>query len=156
MCSTLAAAGLKRRTRQIVAYGLPLVQDKGQVAHFYFQISKRPPFKVKAENTFCSSYPQENGVPQGSILSPMLFDLKINNIINSVSKNVTYWGADGATLLKLYRTLVRSKLDYGSVVYGSAKKHVLRALDPIHHQGLRISLGAFRTSPIKSLYAEAG
>ncbi|GFO32066.1 hypothetical protein PoB_005857100 [Plakobranchus ocellatus] len=86
----------------------------------------------------------------------MLFNLKINNIINSVSKNVTYWGADGATLLKLYRTLVRSKLDYGSVVYGSAKKHVLRALDPIHHQGFRIGLGAFRTSPIKSLYAEAG
>ncbi|GFN84751.1 ribonuclease hi [Plakobranchus ocellatus] len=34
------------------------------------------------------------------------------------------------------------------------KKHVLRALDPIHH--LRIALGAFKTSPIKSLYAEAG
>ncbi|GFO25072.1 ribonuclease hi [Plakobranchus ocellatus] len=63
---------------------------------------------------------------------------------------------DRATLLKLYRTLVRSKLDYGSVVYVSAKKHVLRALDPIHHQGLRIALGAFRTLPIKSLYAEAG
>ncbi|GFO18975.1 ribonuclease hi [Plakobranchus ocellatus] len=36
------------------------------------------------------------------------------------------------------------------------KKHVLRALDPIHHRDLRIALGAFRTSPIKSLYAEAG
>ncbi|GFN81058.1 ribonuclease hi [Plakobranchus ocellatus] len=66
------------------------------------------------------------------------------------------WGADRATLLRLYRTLVRSKLDYGSVIYGSAKKHVLRALDPIHHQGLRNALGAFRTTPIKSLYAKAG
>ncbi|GFO04509.1 RNA-directed DNA polymerase from mobile element jockey [Plakobranchus ocellatus] len=45
----------------------------------------------------------------------------------------TDWGGDRATLLKLYRTLVRSKLDYGSVIYGSAKKHVLRALDPMHH-----------------------
>ncbi|GFO35247.1 RNA-directed DNA polymerase from mobile element jockey [Plakobranchus ocellatus] len=68
----------------------------------------------------------------------------------------TDWGADRATLLKLNRTLVRSKLDYGSAVCGSAKKHVLRALDPIHHQGLLIALGAFRTSPINSLYAEAG
>ncbi|GFN96900.1 ribonuclease hi [Plakobranchus ocellatus] len=33
---------------------------------------------------------------------------------------------------------------------------VLRALDPIHHRGLRIALGAFRTTPINSLYAEAG
>ena len=58
--------------------------------------------------------------------------------------------------MKLYRALVRSKLDYGSIVYGSAKKHILKLLDPIHHQGLRIALGAFRTSPVKSLYVEAG
>ncbi|GFN88484.1 retrovirus-related pol polyprotein from type-1 retrotransposable element r1 [Plakobranchus ocellatus] len=326
--STVVAAGRKRRPRQVVAYGLPLVQDKcgfrkdhstldhlvrletftkkafarkKQVLAVFFDLEKaydttwrygiskdlfdfyfrgRLPifisnflkdrhFKVKAENTFSSPYHQENGVPQGSILSPILFNLKINNIIKSVSKHVnaslfvhdfaiyaegkhlqhlertiqlcinnvqkwvsengfrfsvskttcvhfhrqriyaepalhldgqpipvkgeakflgvvfdsklnfsshvkylkkkclkalnllrvvghTDWGADRATLLKLYRTLVRSKLDYGSVIYGSAKKHVLRALDPIHHQGLRIALGAFRTTPIKSLYAEAG
>ena len=29
-------------------------------------------------------------------------------------------------------------------------------LDPIHHQGLRLCLGAFCTTPIYSLYAEAG
>ncbi|GFO05450.1 RNA-directed DNA polymerase from mobile element jockey [Plakobranchus ocellatus] len=80
--------------------------------------------------------------------------LKALNLLRVVG--LTDWAADRAILLKLYRTLVWSKLDYGSVVYGSAKKHVLRALDPIHHQGLRIALGAFRTSPIKSLYAEAG
>ena len=28
-------------------------------------------------------------------------------------------------------------------------------LDPIHHQGLRLALGAFRTSPVNSLYIEA-
>ena len=31
----------------------------------------------------------------------------------------------------------------------------MKQLDPIHHQGLRIALGAFRTSPAQSLYAEA-
>ncbi|GFN91185.1 retrovirus-related pol polyprotein from type-1 retrotransposable element r1 [Plakobranchus ocellatus] len=80
--------------------------------------------------------------------------LKALNLLRVVGH--TDWGADRATLLKLYRTLVRSKLDYGSVIYGSAKKHVLKALDPIHHHGLRIALGAFRTTPLKSLYAEAG
>ena len=68
----------------------------------------------------------------------------------------TDWDADKSTLLKLYRTLVRSKLDYGCAVYGSAKHYILKLLDPIHHQGLRIALGAFRTSPVQSLYAEAG
>ena len=28
-------------------------------------------------------------------------------------------------------------------------------LDPIHNQGLRLALGAFRTSPVASLYVEA-
>ncbi|GFO47146.1 RNA-directed DNA polymerase from mobile element jockey [Plakobranchus ocellatus] len=59
----------------------------------------------------------------------------------------TDWDADTAA----HRTLVRFKLGYGNVVYNLAKKHILRALDPIHHQGLRIALGAF-----KSLFVEAG
>ena len=32
---------------------------------------------------------------------------------------------------------------------------ILKQLDPIYHQGLRIMLGAFRTSPAQSLYIEA-
>ena len=67
----------------------------------------------------------------------------------------TDWGADCIVLLRLYHVLVHSKLDYGSIVYGSARRSVLKQLDPIHHQGLRIALGAFRTSPAQSLYVEA-
>ena len=67
----------------------------------------------------------------------------------------TDWGADRQILLKLYRSLVRSKLDYGCFIYGSARKSYLNTLNTIHHQGLRLSLGAFSTSPVESLYAEA-
>ena len=66
----------------------------------------------------------------------------------------TDWGADQKTLLRLYRALVRSKLDYGCIVYGAASNNILKKLDPIHHQDLRIVLGAFRTSPVTSLYAK--
>ena len=66
----------------------------------------------------------------------------------------TDWGADQKTLLCLYRALVRSTLDYGCIVYGAASNNILNKLDPIHHQGLRIALGAFRTSPVTSLYAK--
>ena len=67
----------------------------------------------------------------------------------------TVWEADQKTLLCLYRALVRSKLDYGCIVYGAASNNILNKLDPIHHQGLRIALGAFRTSSVTSLYAKA-
>ena len=33
--------------------------------------------------------------------------------------------------------------------------HAKKLKKPIHHQGLRLALGAFRTSPIESLYAES-
>ena len=67
----------------------------------------------------------------------------------------TSWGADQTTLLKLYRSLVWSKLDYGCIIYGSARKLYLQMLDPIHNQEFRLALGAFRTSPVASLYVEA-
>ena len=65
------------------------------------------------------------------------------------------WGADRTTLLHLYRSLIRSKLDYGSIVYGSARKSYLQILDTVHNKGLRLALGAFRTSPVSSLNVEA-
>ncbi|PVD27480.1 hypothetical protein C0Q70_12641 [Pomacea canaliculata] len=77
--------------------------------------------------------------------------LDILRVVGHVS-----WGADRTVLLRLYRALVRSKLDYGSIIYGSVRESYLKILDPIHHQGLRICLGAFRTTPVQSLYAEAG
>ena len=79
--------------------------------------------------------------------------LKALNLLKVLSN--TSWGADRPTLLHLYRSLIRSKLDYGSVVYGSARKSYLQTLDTVHHQGLRLALGAFRTSPVSSLYVEA-
>ncbi len=41
------------------------------------------------------------------------------------------WGADRALLLQLYQALVRSKLDYGCIVYGSTRSSSLKILDPI-------------------------
>ena len=64
------------------------------------------------------------------------------------------WGGDRDTLLMLYRTIVRSKLDYGCIVYGTASSANLRQLDSIHNAGLRLALGAFCTSPVSSMYTE--
>ena len=58
------------------------------------------------------------------------------------------WGGDSDTL-------VRSKFDYGCIVYGTASNTNLRQLDSIHNSGLRLALGAFCTSPVSSLYTEA-
>ena len=56
-------------------------------------------------------------------------------------------------MLHLFRSLGRSKLDYGCIVYRSAHKSYLQMLDPVHNQGLRLCLGAFRTF-VESLYVD--
>ena len=83
--------------------------------------------------------------------------LKALNLLRVVAHK--YWGADSATLLKLHRTHVRSKLDFGcvvKVVYRSARPSALESLDRVRNAALRTRLGAFRTSPIPSLHVEAG
>ena len=73
-------------------------------------------------------------VPQAKFLG-VIFDKKLNfkahidylrekcqkslNLLKVVSK--LDWGTDTTVLLKLYRALVRSKLDYSCVVYSSAR-----------------------------------
>ena len=66
------------------------------------------------------------------------------------------WGADRQSLLRLYNSLCRSKLDYACQIYSSAAKSHLKELDVVHNLGLRICTGAFRTSPVESIYVDAG
>jgi len=79
--------------------------------------------------------------------------VKASNVLRVVAH--TYWGADQHTMLHLYRSLVRFKLDYGSVVYGSTRESYLRMLDPIQNHALRLCLGAVRTSPASSMCIQA-
>ena len=67
--------------------------------------------------------------------------LKAVDVLKVLSN--TNWVGDCSILLNLYRSLVRSKLDYGSVIYGSARKSYLKCLGTIHHQGVCLAFGAF-------------
>jgi len=75
------------------------------------------------------------------------------NLLKMVAR--TSYGGDRKTMLLLYRSLVRSKLDYACFIYDSACTTSKRSLDVVHHSALRIVTGAFRTSPSASLLAEA-
>jgi hypothetical protein len=79
--------------------------------------------------------------------------LKAMNLLRVVAN--TYWGADSTTLLRLYRSIMRSKLDYVCTVYRSARDYYIKSLDRVQNAALRVCLGAFRTTPISSLHVEA-
>ncbi|KAF8784939.1 hypothetical protein HNY73_010546 [Argiope bruennichi] len=55
----------------------------------------------------------------------------------------------GSSLLRVYHSVIRSKLDYGSVMYSGTVSYLSR-LNHVYNQALRLCYGAFRTSPMNS------
>ncbi|XP_078051953.1 uncharacterized protein LOC144478106, partial [Augochlora pura] len=70
----------------------------------------------------------------------------ILNILKTLAAN--NWGADQDVLINTYPAMIRSKMDYGCMIYSSATASTLKPLDTVHNPALRIATGAFRTSPI--------
>ena len=66
----------------------------------------------------------------------------------------TLWGSDPSTLTTLYKSLIRSIIDYGSCVYFSNRKTTGNTLEGIQISSLKISLGYRRSIPNNIVIAE--
>ena len=65
------------------------------------------------------------------------------------------WGSDTTFLRTFFISYVRSKIDNGSNIYGSASKTNLKILDSIQNSCLRMILGSRKSTPILSLESES-
>ena len=63
---------------------------KGQLPKFIQSFLSERKFKVKIDNSISEEQPQQNGIPQGSVLSCTLFHLAINNIVKDLSMFVKF------------------------------------------------------------------
>ena len=75
---------------------------------------------------------------------------KAVNLLKALAS--TKRGAGQETLIHLYRALIRSRIDYGSIVYGSATKAVTKSLGAMQNEVLRIASETFKSTPIESLH----
>ena len=66
------------------------------------------------------------------------------------------WGGDQKTILHLCKTFIRSKLDYGCIIYQSASNTTKQILNPIATECIRLATGAFKSTPVKSVHAILG
>ena len=125
--------------------------------------------KLRKQHLYPQLYLNGTQVPIIGEFLDLIFDSKLSFIPHITSLKSRYtksldliqvlpyttWRADRTVLLGLCRALIRSKLDYGCIGYSSARQSYIKRLDTVHNQCLRLCLGAFRTSPIQSLYVEA-
>lgn len=66
------------------------------------------------------------------------------NLLKKVASTV--WGANRQILIQLYKATVLSVLDYDSPIYDTMTPSTLKSLDQVHHFGIRLCTGAFKSS----------
>ena len=76
---------------------------------------------------------------------------KAVNLIRVVAH--TSWGTDQDIILLLYTLPIRSKLDYGCIVYGSARSSYLRMLDPVQNHALRLCSVSYTHLTLPTIYS---
>jgi len=82
---------------------------------------------------------------------------KVNKRLNLIKAlSGLQWGADQEILLRIHQTMTLSVIEYGVSTYSSARQTTLKKLEPLHNQGIRLALGAFRSSRVENLLCEAG
>ena len=143
--------------------GLSLSVEKSSVVVFACRGAEYQPPVLKISNTpiEVSNSFKFLGVTLDSRLS---FNEHINNIVSSCQKRVnilrmlggTEFGGDRKTLLMLYKSLVRSILEYNSFVFDSACQTSKLKLERIQNAGVRAATGALRETPITSLLTDSG
>lgn len=65
-----------------------------------------------------------------------------------------YWGTYYKAPHHVYTCVVRAKLVHGCIVYRSSWHSILKCIDPVHCQALRLILRVFQTSPVQSWYVQ--
>jgi ribonuclease HI len=76
------------------------------------------------------------------------------NLLRSLTGH--QWGASKTALLKIYRTLIRPRLEYGSELFFTATKKSLQKIETIQNTCLRIATGAMKGTSTDALLQECG
>ncbi|CAD6233143.1 GSCOCG00012246001-RA-CDS, partial [Cotesia congregata] len=94
----------------------------------------------------------------------LTFEDHYSNILTKINKVFplikslcgTKWGAAPATLLNIYRALIRTKIEYGSHIMNAISSKLFSKLEKVQNKAIRTSMGLRISTPINSMMAEGG
>lgn len=67
----------------------------------------------------------------------------------------TWWGTDPQTLLMIYKSYIRSIIDYAGFIYFPWKKTETKKLEKVQHSAIRLALGYRMSTPLNVLLGES-
>lgn len=68
----------------------------GRLYNWVMDFLSNRSFKVQLRSEISESYNTGNGIPQGSVISPILFNIMINDIFENTGKQSPLYADDGA------------------------------------------------------------
>jgi ribonuclease HI len=74
------------------------------------------------------------------------------NPLRAVSR--VWWGCHPVTMKLFYDALIRSQFDYASFIFHALPKYLENKIEITQNKGLRLILGAMRSTPVNSLQVE--
>ena len=76
------------------------------------------------------------------------------NLMRSIAGNA--WEATKKSLLTIYKSLIRSVIDYGAIAYSNASRTSTAQLDVVQAKALRVVCEAVCSTPVEALLNETG
>lgn len=142
--------------------GLELAPNKTKLIHFNNKRILPGSVEIKVKDHTIKS-------TKSACFLGIIFDYKlsfldqIDNISQRCAKSLniikflcgTWWGADPSTLIILYKSLIRSVIDYGSFIYFPTQINLINKIENIQISALKTSLGYRRSTPNNIVLAES-
>ena len=145
------------RHRWTEDWGLELNTSKTTATLFSLSTSQeRVKIKLKGKDLPQSDTPAFLGIKLDTRLTwkPQIEEMERKGIRKlAILKKLagTIWGADSRLLARVYTGAVRPTMEYASTSWGTASKTNKSRLDKVQNIGLRLILGAMKTTPIHDM-----
>ncbi|KAK3760362.1 hypothetical protein RRG08_030623 [Elysia crispata] len=148
-----------------LSYKLQKYGITGKMHQWITEYLRKRKARVKIQEHLSRCHTLKEGVPQGSVLSPTLFSIYINDIQSVIPKGVNaalyaddlaIWTTEeNIGTAKTYTGYVRPVLEYGVTSWGMAAKSNVQKVISVQNQNLRIITGGMKSTPIRIMESQS-
>lgn len=140
---------------------LQLAPDKCKLLTFNKSNLKLNNFHIKIEESII--YPSPSVKFLGMVLDRRLnWNAHVEYILRKCEIPIrilccirgTWWGADPSTMITMYNSLIRSRIEYGGFLMSPCKFDLFYKIETIQLKCLRLAMGYRNSTPINIIYSE--